>query len=398
MLPSYSFQFGKPKHNSSHTRHRKVRSTGAVRMSDISRSKLGNIFKSLRHKRLRKEVTRKASLSVARSYPPTDSSAPIGLPSHPHPPDPPSDREPAGSRLHPVDICRSDVSSITSVTEDFPCSMNMSVSSFDHAPVEREFDSCHSPSTGLATSPSTFQLRSVSGKDYLVDRLEQDLQRLSLSEKSLAAAPSGSLPGVVISDSLPVDPPFRRPGADAYTTSTPASETKPTPLTAHLSTECFQRDKVARTSFSPKEVGVPVIVITSVNAKHAKQLQSSARSSKTPLRFSNMTNSVSAVPIVRQMTIDDPFMSSSGALDPDHSFHLPPVPLIPVRDTRIAHTHLPAWCSPETPTRTGCERSTSCHEDLLDVLHSPLVTQPFFLPPFALPPLRPSLFSGTSTP
>ncbi|KIJ07046.1 hypothetical protein PAXINDRAFT_19748 [Paxillus involutus ATCC 200175] len=378
-----------------HLRNRKVRSTSSHRINDVSRTKLLDIFKSLRHRKLPKDASRRVSLTRTRSFSPPTFACHTISPTRP--------LLPATSPPLCVSRCRSDAVSILSVTEeDHSSGMSFSSSSLDCAP-EVEGGQHHFPHSILPASPSTFQLRSESTKDYLVERLEQHLQRLSISDASPATFPTSSsairpVPSkMTSSDDTPMDVYFESQRLDASLRQKCHPETSPPPPPVHVLREGqLSHDKPNSSFSSNKEVTVPVIVITSVGAEQAKPFQPSApRSFRTPFGSSNLTNGVTynQTSKAKQPPPEDPFMSQSPHVTypPDYNltFRIPP----------FASTESsPAWYAPETPTPMGCDHFGDCSGDLWDILHPPLVTHAFMLPPFALPPLNSRLFGDMSAP
>ncbi|KAF9222419.1 hypothetical protein BS17DRAFT_187758 [Gyrodon lividus] len=412
MLQSSPFRFRKPKgmhlYQKKHPRHRKVRSTSSHRLNDVSRTKVMDIFKSLRHRKLPKDVSRRISLTITPSLSPPTFAHQTVSPTQP--------LSPALTRIlttsPPLCVSRrhSDAVSILSVTEeDYSSGMSLSSSSLDCAPLEVEAGRHHPPYSILPSSPSTFQLRSESTEDYLVERLEQHLQRLSLGDGSPATFPSSSsaprpaLTQIISSDETSMD--FyiesKKSHASLRQHSDPETSSPPPPvhvlcksqLSQDMSNSWFSKNKEAKVAVP---VPVPVIVITSVDAKQARPFQPSAPpSSRTPFGSSNLTNRITNVQIPRhkEPPPEDPFISRSPhvacPLDYNLTFRLPPFP--------SAHSS-PAWYAPETPTPMGCDHLGDCSGDLWDILHPPLVPRPFSLPPFELPPLNSGLFGGMSAP
>ncbi|KIJ66109.1 hypothetical protein HYDPIDRAFT_110270 [Hydnomerulius pinastri MD-312] len=277
-----------------------------------------------------------------------------------------------------VSGCRSDARSILSVTEG-DCSVGSSSLSIHDASTEI----CQPLPTGFPASPSKFELRCESTEDYLVERLEQHLQRLSLDD-AVCALP----PVTASSDAISMDICLESQSQDVSLPRNPILLTLPAPQPSILLSATLLPRDTPRSTFSGDDgPSVPMIVITSVDAKHARPFQPSAqRSSRTPFGSSNFANLTTAdIPPYKPPTaFDDPFISPCVPSPTTLTFRLPPFP--------STYPH-PAWCStPETPTPTVCEHFGECSEDLWDILHPPLVARPFTLPPFALPPLHPGLF------
>ncbi|KAF8845926.1 hypothetical protein BDN67DRAFT_960560 [Paxillus ammoniavirescens] len=393
MLQSSSFRFSKPKsmhlYQKNQLRQRKVRSTSSHRFNDVSRTKLLDIFKSLRHRKLPKDASRRVSLTRTRSLSPPTFACHTISPTQP--------LLPATSPSLCVLRCRSDAVSILSVTEeDYSSGMSLSSSSLDFAP-EVEVNRHRFPHSILPVSPSAFQLRSESTKDYLVERLEQHLQRLSLGDASPATFPTSSsairpVPSnTTSSDDTPMDVYFESQRLDVSLRQKCHPETSPPPPPVHvLRKGQLSHDKLNSSFSNNKEVTVPVIVITSVGAEQAKPFQPSApRSFRTPFGSSNgVTYNQSSKS--KPPPPEDPFISHvTYPLDYNLTFRIPP----------FASTESsPAWYAPETPTPMGCGHFGDCSGDLWDIMHPPLVTHAFTLPPFALPPLNSRLFGDMSAP
>ncbi|KIK79605.1 hypothetical protein PAXRUDRAFT_834018 [Paxillus rubicundulus Ve08.2h10] len=397
MLQSSSFRFRKPKsmhlYQKNDVRHRKVRSTSSHRTNDVSRTKLLDIFKSLRHRKLLKGASRQVSLTRPRS-----PSPPI-FACHTISPTPPL--LPAMSPPLCVSRCCSDAVSILSVTEeDYSSGMSLSSSSLDC--VLEVNGGRHHLHSILSTSPSAFQLRSESTKDYLVERLEQHLQRLSIggaSPASFPTSPSSSssairpaLSQMTGSDNTPMDVYFENQRLDTSLRQKSHPETSSPPPPVHvLRKGQLSHDKPNSWFPNNQEVTVPVIVITSVGAEQAKPFQPSApRSFRPP---SNLTNGVTnnQTSKFKQFPPEDPFISQSPHVTYPSDYHLT-FRIPPSTSTESS----PAWYVPETPTPMGCNHFGDCSRDLWDILHPPLVTHPFMLPPFELPPLNSGPFGGIS--
>ena len=227
-----------------------------------------------------------------------------------------------------------------------------------------------------------FQLRSSSTEDYLVDRLERHLRGLSLADESpdRVALPKNSSRDIAMDVCLDVS------------------------LRQTIDPKTFSRrsvsDENAQKPISPPhgQNVVPMILITSVDAKHAKPLPPSAQQpSRTPFSPSNPTNHPTNVPSTtktkRETPPDDPFTTwPDGFAHPpnyDLTFRLPSFPTAYLSPTKYA---------PETPTPMCCDHFGDCQGDLWEILHPPLVASRFTLPPFEFPPMREGLFDDMSTP
>ena len=365
MLHSSSFHSQKTKNMPRDYHDRKIKRRHRFR--DVSHMKLMNIINSLRHRRLRRDVPhRSSSSSHSRCFPPPFADHDLS-PVQPLSPD-----LSISPSLH-ISRYRSDAASILSVTEE-DCSSGMSTSSPSLEGILSDMDrglghhvSPHSVPT-FPTFPNMFQLRSTSKKDYLVERLEQHLGRLCLGD-------IGSPDRVPLRNSsrdIPMDVSPQRtadPETSSHRALSERNAQKPTP--------------------SPHDQNVvPMILITSVDAKHAKPLPpSDQRPSRTPFGPSNLlnhpTNVSSAESKQKTLVQDDPFTTHPGSHD--LFFSLPSIPLA----CSSAYT-------PETPTPMYCDHPGDCSGDLWEILHPPLVMGRFTLPPFTLPPLRTGLFDDVS--
>ncbi|KAH0828954.1 hypothetical protein J3R83DRAFT_2383 [Lanmaoa asiatica] len=354
--------------------------TGRHRFRDVSLTmKLMDIFESLRRRRLRRNVSRRSSLTRSRNIPPPfddHDSSPVQLPSPNLSTSPP---------LH-ISRYRSDSISLLNVIEkDCSSGMSTSCSSLEGTTDvgwERRFST--RPVPAFPTSPSTFQLRSTSMEDYLVERLEQHLGRLSLGE--------GSSDQIVLPKSLSrdisMDMCVGSPNVSLQRIIDPGTSSCRVPS---------DRDAPKPTSSPQDQNVVPMILITSVDAKHAKPLPpSTQRSSRTPFGPSNLVNRLTNAPSVnteRKKLSEDPFTTQphDSTYPPDYNltFRLPSFPSAYSGPTKYA---------PETPTPMCCDHFGDCSGDLWEILHPPLVAGTFTLPPFKLPPLSTGLFDDVSTP
>ncbi|KAG6382157.1 hypothetical protein JVT61DRAFT_802 [Boletus reticuloceps] len=239
------------------------KATDRHRFRDVSHMKLTDIFKSLRRRRYRSKVPQRYSLTRSGSFPPPlanyDSSPVLPLS--------PDIFTPSSRRRY-----RSDAVSILSATES-DCLSGMSTSSSGlkgTLPVaERERHFSPRPFPTFATSPSLFQLRSSSTKDYLVDRLEQHLRQLSLGDAS---------------------PDLLKHSSRDTQMEMCADVSLPRTIDSEMSSRRALSDRDAKNALSsPRDQNaVPMILVTSVDAKHAKPLPpSSQRPSRTPLGPSN---------------------------------------------------------------------------------------------------------------
>ncbi|KAF8557916.1 hypothetical protein OG21DRAFT_141321 [Imleria badia] len=348
MLPSSSFHFRKTKNMPRDYHARKP--TCRSRFRDVSHMKLTDIFKSLRRRRLRSDISRRSSLTHSLSFPPplTDhDSSPVQLPSH----DP--------STSSPVRY-RSDALSILSATEE-DCSSGMSNLSTGLQGIppdaERRRHLSLRPVSTFITSPSMFQLRSASTGDHLVDQLEEHLRQLSLGD---ASTDHVALPKNSSRDIIPMD----------------MSMDASLPRTIGLGTSsrrALSNSDAQKPVSSPRaENVVPTILITSVDAKHSKPLPSSSqRPSRTPLgssTFINHPTDVHSTDLKQTTPRDDPFATQQPgfAYPPDYNltFRLPSFP--------SAYSN-PSKYPPETPTPMCCDHFGDCSGDLWEVLHPPLV-------------------------
>ncbi|KAN0081668.1 hypothetical protein V8E55_009292 [Tylopilus felleus] len=357
MLHMSSFHFRKTKNMPSDYYARKP--TGRHRFRDVSHMKLTDIFKSLRRRRLRSDVFRRSALTHSRSFPPP-------LADHDSPP-----IQICSPNLFASSSARycSDAVNILSVTEK-ECSSGICTSSSvlasDRCLVEREPHLSPRPIPAFQTSPSAFQLRSASTKDYLVDALEQHLRQLSLGDASPVHKSSSSRDVPMCLD-VPIDP--------------------ETSLQRTLSDSHAQKP----TSLPHDQNAVPMILITSVDAKHARPLPpSSQRPSRTPFGPSNFIDhptDIHAAKSKLKTLPDDPFRTQphTSAYPPDYSptFRLPSFPSASSTSSEY---------SPETPTPMCCDHFGDCRGDMWEVLHPPLVAGRFTLPPFKLPSMSTGLF------
>lgn len=398
MFHSSSFHFRKNKNMSCDYRDRKM---SRHRFRDATHMKLMDILNSLRHRKLRRNVSHRSS-SHSRGFPPPFADhhlSPLL-----------SDLSP----LHAISRYRSDARSSLSVTEE-DCSSGMSTSSrgrilFD---MDRGHHSSPPPAPTFPTSPSMFQLRSTSTKDYLVERLEQHLSRLRLGD---VVSPDH--------DDHDASPPIPH---DAPMDVSPQRPIDPEPAPKHLAARPFsfsESNTQKSTSSLPHDpTAVPMILITSVGAKHGKpstlppsdQRQRPSSVSRTPLGPSTLVNqpagathaSTSAEAQrkskLRLPLDDDPFVAlvtspQSGPGDPRSGHHHPPAN---EKDHIFRLASLPGLGSarpyaPETPTPMYCDHAGDCRGELWEAMHPPLGVGRFVLPPFTLPSLCTGLFDDVS--
>lgn len=348
--------------------------TGRHRFRDVSHMKLTDIFKSLRCRRLRRDVSRRSSLTHSLGFPPPLADHDASPLQHPSP-------DPSTSSSQLISRYRSDAESILSTTEeDYSSGMSASSSGLERTSPdvgrERHFSPRRVPA--FPTSPSMFQLRSASTE---VDRLEQHLRELSLAD----ASPDHVAPPKNSSRDTPMDVCL-----DVSLQRTIDPET--------FSCRAASDEDAQKPKSSPHGQNVvPMILITSVDAKHAKPLPPSApRPSRTPFGPSNFIHHPTNVPPTktkRKTPPDDPFTTQPGGstYPPgyDLTFRLPSFPTAYSSPTKYA---------PETPTPMCCDHFGDCRGDLWEILHPPLVAGRFTLPPFKLPPLSRDLFNDMCTP
>lgn len=368
MLHSSSFHFRKTKNMPRDYRARKL--TGRPRFRDVSHIKLTDIFKSLRRRRLRRDAARRSSLTHSRSFP---------LPLADH--DSSLVRPPSIHLSTSSFVCyRSDTISIPGATEE-DCSSGMSTSNTGlrgiPPDVERGSHMSPRPIPTFITSLSTFQLRSVSTKDYPVDWLEQHLRQLSLGDTSTdhLAPPKNSSRDIPMNVCLDVS----------------------LPRTINIgmsSCRAHSDNDVQKPVSSPHDENlVPMILITSVDAKHPKHLPHSfQRPPRTPFGLSNFINHPTNAHSAKSKQNDDPFTTPPDSAYPSDynlTFRLPSFP----------HAYSsPFNYPPETPTPMCCDHFGDCRGDMWEVLHPPLVAGRFTLPPFKLPPLSTGLFDDVASP
>ncbi|KAG9312338.1 hypothetical protein JVU11DRAFT_7654 [Chiua virens] len=340
--------------------------TGRHRFRDISPTKLMDLIKSLRHRCLRRSISHR-STTLTRSYA-------FSLPFADHESSHVSFHHdcPSISESPSFHIPRypSNARRISRVTqEDRSAGLSTSTPNLKtdlaNASVTVGVRRHFSPQaiSALPTTPSTFQLRSTSGKDYLVEQLENQLSRMNLGDVSLEHLSS-------FSRDIPMDVcPPSEVAVDGGTSK---------PLA----------------SFSHDQDIIPMILITSVDSVHAKPLpHSNQRSSITPFGQSNIINyatNISSTKSNKEASSDDPFVTQpthTATYPPDYNltFRVPPFPL--------AHS---ISYAPETPTPMLCDHFGDCSGDLWDIWHPPLVASRFTLPPFTFPPLSSDLFDGAS--
>ncbi|KAG1817993.1 uncharacterized protein BJ212DRAFT_1348129 [Suillus subaureus] len=296
-MPHPSLSLGKLKTGKNQQRHRKTRGTS----TEVSLIKLGHLFKSVRHHRLKGKVAvEQQTTSASSPYPESDMS--LSPPSR----QPPSEWNTEHSSLLPginnTCIFSESASRSTTAEQGIAPSEESSRSLFvmrsskttsallPKAPVDPFADSS-GVSSALISSPSMFDLRSHSAGDYIVRQLGTTLEKLSLGESQY----------VKLEDILPIRSLDTRYGVPkSVLTVTSSSQGSPTSsdmivspaphftpkfkdslasgYLANLKQQLQEKlwlCKFARSTSAKARVAVaPTVFITSVDAKHPKPLRS----------------------------------------------------------------------------------------------------------------------------
>jgi len=413
-MPHPSLSLGKLKTGKNQQRHRKTRGV----INEVSPIKLGHFFKSVRHHRLKgKVVAEQRTTSAPSPCPESDMSL-----------SPPS-RQPSyewntdhssllpgisNTRIFSESASRSTTAeqSIAS-SEELPRSLLVMRTSkttsalLPKAPVDPFTDSSGA-SSALISSPSMFNLRSHSAGDYIVRQLGTTLEKLSLGESQYAKLEGDILPIRSLNTrySVPKSVLTVSSGSQDSPTSSdmivsPAPHCTPkfkdslaSGYLANLKQQLQEKRwlcRFARSTSAKAHIAVaPTIFITSVDAKHPKPLRSPVglfgQVSHIEQLVDDPASALQPLPLANSPCPDDPFDANPFACD-----HL--LPSTPTSETGEATS--PAWYLSGTPSRACLELFPSGGEELATAL-SATITNPFDLPPFSIPFMKPGLLGASS--
>ncbi|KAG2032306.1 hypothetical protein BDR03DRAFT_1002689 [Suillus americanus] len=409
-MPHPSLSLGKLKTGKNQQWHRKTRGTS----TEVSPIKLGHFLKSVRHHRLRGKVpVERQTTSVPSSYPESDIS--LSPPSR----QPPYERNTDHSSLLPgisnTRIFSESASRSTTAEQSIAPSEEPSPSLFvmrpsktasallPKAPADPFADS-PGASSALMSSPSMFDLRSHSAGDYIVRQLGTTLEKLSLSESQYAKLEGDILPirSLTTRHNVPKSVLTVTSGSQGSLTSSdmvvsPAPRCTPkfkdslaSGYLANLKQQLQEKRwlcKFARSTSAKAHLAVaPTIFITSVDPK--------------PLR--SPVGLFGQVSHIKDL-LDDPALQPlplASSLCPDDPFNADPFAYNhPLSSTptfeETGEVTEPAWYLPGTPSRAHLELFPSGGEELATAL-SVTITNPFDLPPFSIPFMKPGLLGASS--
>ncbi|KAG1781852.1 hypothetical protein EV702DRAFT_489637 [Suillus placidus] len=408
-MPHPSLSLGKIKTGKNQQRHRKPRGAS----TEISPIKLGHFFKSIRHHRLKRKVAVEQQTTSAPSpHPESDMS--LSPPSRQPPYEWNTDRSSLlpginNTRIFSESASRSSTAeqSIASSEESLLCMRPSKTTSalLPRAPVDPFADSSGA-SSALISSPSMFALRSHSAGDYIVRQLGTTLEKLSLGESQYAKLEEDILPIRSLNSryNVPKSVLTVKSGSQGSPTSSdmvvsPAPHCAPKfkdPLAsgylANLKQQLQEKRwlcKFARSTSAQAHIAVaPTVFITSVDAKHPKPLLSPVGLFGQVSHIKDLLDDPALQPLPRANSpcSDDPFNTDPFAYD----YHLPSTPT----SEETGEVTDPALYLPGTPSRAYLELFPSGGEEFATAL-SATITNPFDLPPFSIPFMKPGLLGAS---
>ncbi|KAG1740849.1 uncharacterized protein EDB91DRAFT_1131788, partial [Suillus paluster] len=402
-----SLSFGKLKTGKNQQRHRKTR--GAT--TEPSPIKLGYIFKSIRHRRLKGKVAMEQQTTSPQS--PHLEAVMSLLPA--------SEQQPyewntdSLSLLPGVNNTRivSESASLPSTAEQSIASSEESSHHIFHmrpskttsallpkTPVD-PFADASDTFPALESSPSMFDLRSHSAGDYIMRQLGKTLEKLSLGEDQYARLEEDvlSIRSLNRRCTVPETVPIVMSGSQGSPTSSdmivsPAPHCPPkfkdsfaSGYLVNLKQQLQEKGwtcKFARSTSAKEHVAAaPTILITSVGAKHPRPLRSPIGLFG-PASHSIDDPALQPLPPASFPYLDDPFIADPFAYSHPSKFCLPTLPStcsISEDTGEVAHS---AWFLAETPTHARLELFPASGQDFATALTT-TITNPFDLPPFSIP-------------
>ncbi|KAG1851319.1 hypothetical protein DFJ58DRAFT_728979 [Suillus subalutaceus] len=412
-MPHPSLSLGKLKTGKNQQRHRKARGTS----TEVSPIKLGHFFKSVRHHRLKgKIMVEQQTTSAPSPYPEFDMN--LSPPSRQPPYEWNTDHSSLLPGIKNTRIFSESASRSTTAEQSIVPSEESSRSLFvmrpsktasallPKAPVDPFADNSGA-SSALMSSPSMFDLRSHSAGDYIVRQLGATLEKLSLSESQYAKLEGDVLPIKSLNTRYNV-PKSVLTVTSSFQDSPTSSDmiVSPAPLCtpkfkdslasgylANLKQQLQEKRwlcRFARSTSAKTHLAVaPTIFITSVDAKHPKPLRSPVGLFGQVSHIKDLLNdpALQPLPLANSPYPDDPFNA-----DPFSSNH--PLPSTPTSEETGEVTE-PAWYLPATPSRAHLELLPSGGEEFATAL-SATITNPFDLPPFSIPFMKPNLLGASS--
>ncbi|KAG1742517.1 hypothetical protein EDB19DRAFT_1701552, partial [Suillus lakei] len=240
-----------------------------------------------------------------------------------------------------------------------------------------------------------FDLRSHSAGDYIVRQLGTTLEKLSLSESQYARLEEDIFP--IKSLNMRFNVPKQVLTAMSSSQDSPTSSdmiVSPAPhcppkfkdslasgYLANLKQQLQEKRWLCKftrsTSTKPHVAAAPTIFITSVDAKHPRPLHSPVGLFGPVSHSKDLLDdpAFQPLPLANSPCPDDPFNADPFAYDHPSQYN-------------------PAWYLAGTPTRIHLELFPAGGEELATAL-SATITNPFDLPPFSIPFMKPGLLGAS---
>lgn len=409
----HPLSLGKLKTGKNQQWHRKTRRASA----EPSHIKLGHLFKSIRHHRLKGKVAVEQQTTSA-PLPHPESGIGLSPPSRQPPYDWNTDHSSLLPGINNTRVFSESASWSTTADQSIAPSEESSRSLFNMRPSKTTsallpkppidpFADSFGASSALISSPSMFDLRSHSATDYIVRQLGTTLEKLSLSESQYAKLEEDILP----IRSAPKSILIVTSGSQGSPTSSdmivsPAPHCPPkfndslaSGYLVNLKQQIQEKRwlcKFARSRPAKAHVAVaPTIFITSVDAKHSKPLRSPVGLFGQASHIKDFLHdpALQPLPLANSPCSDDPFNADPFAYHHPSQYDLPLLPSTPTSEETGEVTD-PAWCLPGTLSRTYRELFPSDGEELATAL-SATITNPFDLPPFSIPFMKPDLLGAS---
>ncbi|KAG2142251.1 uncharacterized protein EDB93DRAFT_1158100 [Suillus bovinus] len=408
-----SFSLGKLKTGKNQQRHRKTRGASA----EVSPIKLSHLLKSIRHHRLKGKVAVEQKTTSASS-PQPESDMSLSPPSR-HPPyEWNTDHSSLLSGINNARIVSESATRFTTAEQSIAPSEQSSHSSlFDmrtskstlallsKAPVD-PFSDSSGVSPTLISSPSMFNLRSHSTGDYIVRQLGATLEKLSLGESQYTKLQENVIPIRSLNSTR-----CNVPKSESVLTVMSGFQGSPTSsdmifkdslasgYLGNLRQQLQEKRwlcKFARSTSAKVHVAVaPTIFITSVDTKHPKPLCSPVGLFGQANHFRDFIDDPTPrpLPLANSLCLDDPFNADPFAYDHPSQYDLPLLPSTPTSEETGEVTD-PAWYLFGTPSRAYLKLFPSSGEEFPTALGA-TITNPFDLPPFSVPFMKPGLLGAS---
>ncbi|KAG2153370.1 hypothetical protein DEU56DRAFT_775041 [Suillus clintonianus] len=417
-MPHPSLSLGKLKTGKNQQRHRKPRGAS----TEVSSIKLGYLFKSTRHHRLKGKVAIEQQTTSARS-PDPESDMSLSPPSR----QPPYERITDHSSLPPgIDethifsesASRSSTAeqSIASSEEESHSAFRMHPSKITSAllpktPVD-PFSDSSGASSAVISSPSLFDLRSRSAGDYIVRQLGATLEKLSLGESQYAKLEEDILPIRSLNTRCTMPKTISMSGFQASPTSSdmvisPAPHYPPkfkdslaSGYLANLKQQLQEKRwlcKFARSTTAKAHVAVPpAIFITTVDVNYPRPMRSPVGLFGSVSHSKDLLDdpALQPPPPVNSPCPDDPFNADPFAYNHPSQYDLPLLPSMPTPEETGEVTDS-AWYLDGTPSRGYLELFPAGDSEDFAAALSATITNPFDLPPFSIPLMQPGLLDAS---